>query len=355
MENGHYHTAILKHIDEVFIEQWKMLWEKAENANIYNSYEWFLTFLHTVNENEYELHVCYRDGELVALLPLQVYRCFGIKTYGTIYRNHQWDTPFLIEKYDKELFQDFFGSILQHRKTLYIQKIDDKATQLLHELFPDFFFSLISVNPTVSLTQDPFANASESLVQQVKRLRKKYAGELRFAMYSTDLERHLEAMLALQEKSSKKARSMDIFADEENKRYYRNLTKYCSRFVKINLLYYNNEPIAYEFGFLYKDIYAGDQISYHNEHKKLIPGKMIVFLLTEELVKQNVQLLDVGGGISNYKMQFTNTYRILYNLYYSRNVLILSWWRLVNTIRRQKQVFFPKKNTRDHEFLFKTF
>ena len=347
-----YQTEIITQIDASFAQQWKQLWKKAENANVYNSYEWFATCLETYKITDYELYVCYKDGTLVALLPLQKYRIYGIPVCGIFCKDKAVETGFLIEKYDRTLFKHFFDSIIK-KKNLYFQKIDCKAAHLLHQLYPELFFSLMSVNPYISLTGDPFTNASATTISRIQKVIKKNPDTLRFESYRTDLEKHLLTMFMLQENSSKKVRSMDIFAQETTRNYYINLVKLCAKFIQINFLYFGKVPIAYELGFIYRDRYLGDQISYHNEYKKYVPGKVLVYYMANELKKQKINVLDQGGGISSYKLSFTNTYHILYTMYYSHNPVIMFYWKLINEVRRLRQVAYPKKYTRDHEFLFK--
>src|SRR5581483_1317923 len=105
MKNSLYHIEIIKNADEAFIKEWKQLWKRAENANIYNSSEWFLACLDTNNIQEYEIHALYQKDTLVALLPLTPYRCFGVKVYGTFDKEHLVDTAFLMEKYDKRTLE----------------------------------------------------------------------------------------------------------------------------------------------------------------------------------------------------------------------------------------------------------
>lgn len=348
-----YKIEVLKKIDRKRIDQWKELWKKAENANIYNSYEWFQACIETNTVKEYEVYLCYENEQLSALLPLHAYRCFGVKVLGSFDKDHLVDTPFLMKNYDSKLFKHFFNNIMQN-KNIYLQKVDNKSAIMLHKVFPDLFFSLISVNPVVDIKGDPFMHMSNSTKAQVKKIIKRNEATLSFKTYTSQLEEHLETIFKLQNKSSKKARSMDIFENENIKLYYRNLIKYCKQFVCINLLYFENKPIAYEIGCMYKKHYAGDQISYHNDYKKLSPGRLIMFFLLSSLKNKEINELDMGGGISSYKMSVAGDYRLLYNVYYSPNSAVMIWWKLINRVRRMKQILFPKKFTRDHEFLFKT-
>lgn len=348
-----YKTIIIKHIDKKLIDEWEALWNKAENANMFNSYEWFSTSLELSKNKEYEIYVCYKNDQLVAVLPLQTYKYFGINVLGTINKEHLIDTAFLMEGYSKDLFKHFFGIIL-HKKNVYFQKVDSKAVKHLHELFPNLFISLMSVNPVVDLTGDPYKFASPSIIAQVKKIIRKNPDQFEFIMHSKNLEKHFETIMKLQKESSKHARSIDIFTDKENRIYYQKLIKNCNKFVRINILYFNKKPIAYEYGYLYGDYYTGDQISFHIDYRKLSPGKTLMFHLFANLKKSNIRTLDMGGGISDYKMSYAQEYRLLYNICYSKNLLVMFWWKSINKARRMKQILFPERFTRDHEFLFKT-
>lgn len=346
-----YKILILKEIDKKFIKEWQLLWDKAENANIFNSYEWFQTSMELNEKKEYEIIVCYQKERLVAVLPLQQCKVFGIKVFGTINKEHLIDTAFLTEKYDKRLFKKIFSIILD--RSIYLQKVDEKDIKIMHDIFPNFFYSLISVNPIMNLCNEPYSTVTPSTLNHIKRIIRKNPG-LRFEMYHTNLDKHMSTMFKLHEKSSKKVRSMDIFDDSHVKNYYVTLTKKFARAMRIGFLYYENEPIAYQFGFTYRDIFVGDQIGYHNDYKRLSPGKTIIYLMVEYLKRHKINFLDEGGGISTYKMEFAKEYRLLYNIYYSPNMFIMIWWKTINKIRRIKQLMFPKKFTRDHEFLFKS-
>jgi hypothetical protein len=346
-----YKTEVLTQIDKKLIADWQSLWEKAENANVYNSYEWLLTGLQTKKVTDYELYVLYNNDNLVAILPVQTDSCFGIKVRSSIYKDHLIDTPFLIEKYNKELFKKFFTFIF--KSNVYLQKVDEKAVNILHELYPSSLFSLISINPIMLFGDDPFASVSSRTLKQIRKIIRDHP-DLRFEMHDKDLDSQMKKIYKFQKLTSKSARSMDIFQDEENKTYYTTVTKNFPHLVRISFLYLKNQLIAYQYGFLWKDYFLGDQIAYHQNYAKLRPGKTIAFFIIEYLKLNNVATLDQGGGISDYKLEFTKEHRLLYNMYFSENMLIMLWWKMINKARRVKQNLFPKKFTRDHEYLFKT-
>lgn len=354
MNKNNYKIQIINKLNNSFIDEWRSLWKTSENANIYNSYEWFLTCLETKTVKEYEMYACYKNNKLVALLPLQEYRVFGVKFWGTLDKEHQADTAFLMETYDGSLMKFFFEKVFAN-KNIYLQKVDSKASNLLHDNFPELFIYLMSVNPSIDLTKDPFEYVSSSNRYQIRKLLRDNEGKIVYKMYSSDLDKHLNELFALQKKSSKNERSIDIFEKETTKKYYQSLIKNCKYFIRINFLYFDKTPFAYELGFLYGKHYVGDQISYLHAYKKLSPGRLLMYSLFNYLKTEGIKDIDMGGGISSYKMSFAKDYRILYNVIYVKNRSVLFWLKTINKLRRAKQVFFPKKFTRDHEFLFKTY
>jgi CelD/BcsL family acetyltransferase involved in cellulose biosynthesis len=349
-----YTISTINLVDKTLISQWKELWKRSVNANMFNSHEWFVTACETNNIKKYQIILCFENEKLVALLPLQKYRIYGISVYGSIDKEHIVDTGFLLESFDEQLVKHFFNAVFAGRN-IYLQKVDQTIVSLLARMYPHLFIYIMSVNPQIRLTEDPFKQASHSMMSQIRGIMRKNQDKIRFESYRTNLDKYLETMLELQEESSKKERKMDIFANELHKRYYQNLTKFCKKYICINILYFDDNPIVYEYGSIYKKHYAGDQISFRTDFRKLSPGRLMMFKLFSYLKQHHFIDLDMGGGISSYKMSFTREYRTLYNVLYSPNSAIVLWWRTINTARRLKQRLFPQKFTRDNEFLFKTF
>lgn len=350
-----YQTIIIKNIDTAFINQWKELWEKAENTTIFNSYEWFLSSLDTCKITEYEIYACYKNHDLVAILPLFITKRFGIKIAQPIGYKFV-STPFLVARYEEELFRYFFGQIAKHHN-LYIPKIDLKGVKMLHDIFPQMFFSLISVNPYIDRRDNPYGFTSGKSNSEVRRIIRNNTGDLSFAVYDnkSDLISLLELMFDIEQKSAKKLRKKDLFSKIENKEYFINIVKHCSNFVQIAFVYYKNIPIAYDFIFKEKEKILGYQCAYLSEFRHLSPGIILGIKELESLENSQFKIFDFGGGISSYKQRFTTTYYLLYDLWFSKNILIMIWWKFINSLRRVNQILFPIKYTRDHEFLFKSF
>lgn len=355
MNNQNYVFKVYKQLDNELIGKWQTLWQKTLNGNFFNSYEFFKACLHSNPLMKYEIYTCFLNEELVAVLPLTVYRSFGIKVAGTLCNEFLIDTAFLIDIYNPKLIRLFFENIIKER-SIYIHKIDAESAKILRGLFPDMYFTLTSANPYVDFTSDPLKSISKSTFSQIKRNFKNNLGLFNFKIFtgSDNLKVHFGTMIEIEQKSSKKQKSMDIFSKSHVRTFYYNLIKYCRNFIWICFLYYDNIPVAYNFGFIYKHSNVAYQTSFLSEYFKLRPGKTMLFQMIDYLKNKNINILDLGGGMSNYKLEFTSHYRLLYDMYYSKNKPIIIWWQTIHFVRRIKQIFFHIKNNNDYQYLFKT-
>lgn len=352
METKAYTIQITTSIDEALLAQWQNLWNRAENATIFNSAEWFFACLQAENTNEYTIITCYDGNSLVGILPLKKNKKFGIPVLSVMSTYYQVDTPFLLASYDKELLRQFFSYLLE-KGNIYLTKLDYETVTKMQSLFPHLFFSLMSVNPCIPTTGELYTSMSPTLSGRIKKILRKNAGQFTFILHKDNLEKQLQTMISIDQASWKQGHHKDIFCEQETQKAFQAITRHCHRFVRIGFLYYQNKPIAYFFGFLYGKTFAAYQTSFLSEYRQLRPGQTALFCMMENL-KDSVTTIDMGGGISRYKMEFTQDYRLLYDVYYSKNDAVMLWWKLINALRRIKQIVYHTKNTRDHEFLFKT-
>jgi CelD/BcsL family acetyltransferase involved in cellulose biosynthesis len=352
MRQQQYRTEKIVILDASLIKQWKQLWKKAVNASVFNSYEWFLTYQKSHVTREF--YVCYQGETLVAILPLRKTKKFGVSVLTALGGNFLVESAFLVERYDKALLSSFFQQIF-FSNTIFLPKIDEQAVVLLSRIFPQLFFTVMSVNPILPISVDSFNVVSKSTLRQIRKVLKHNEGKYTFVMYTgKDVEKQMTHMFSIDKKSAKSTRAMDIFSKKENRDAFLTMSKQLSKYVCLGFLSFDGKPIAYQFGFMYQGTFAAYQTSYLVEYRKIRPGKLLFYYLIKYLQELGIQSLDLGGGISTYKQEFTPEYRVLYDLYFSSNNAIVFWWKFINWIRRKKQIVFKKKFTRDHEFLFKT-
>jgi CelD/BcsL family acetyltransferase involved in cellulose biosynthesis len=349
-----YTVKVLDSLSGSFIKEWRELWDRAENCNIFNSYDWFLTCEKTYRFRDFAVYACYNGNQLVGVLAVVFRRFYGVRVAmapGSVY---VVEPPVLLEKYDEDIVRAILFK-LGEEHNYFITKINKEELGLVKKSIPGVFCVLASVNPYLEIGDDPFRFVSKGNMGNLRRRIKKSGDNLRFRMYysSDNLDKYLEEMIMIEQQSTKKRRQMDLFSSQENREIYKNMIAGFGEKVSICFLYYENQPIAYSFNFTYKKRFIFFQIAYLFAFRKFSPGKQLVVHLLKFLKEQKIEVFDFSGGISSYKQEFAPEFYMQYNVMYSQNSLVMGWWKLINFARRMKQVLLPTRYTKDHEYLFR--
>lgn len=347
-----YKTQVLNSIDSSFRKEWGVLWSNAENANLFNSPDWFSS----ANPREFKIIAVYESGKLVAVMPLCKISAFKVPVLAPILHEFVVNTPFLVKQVTFKLVRKLFNAASMEGN-LYINKIDTKEAIILRKAFPEGIFPLISVNPHIALDKgDPFRYVSSKNKHEIRRILRKFGDSVAIKILSSkrEIREFLPNMFEIDRNSAKEKRAMSIFTKEENRIVFNDFVNKLGKYIEITVLLYKDKPVAYIFCFKSNKAYILYQASYLLEARNISPGKIIITKLLEIISNRKFTLFDFSGGVSAYKQDFTSEYYIQYNLYFSNNKFIRIWWRYINKARRLKQILFPLKYTKDHEFLFKT-
>ncbi len=71
------------------------------------------------------------------------------------------------------------------------------------------------------------------------------------------------------------------------------------------LLYHQEHPIAFVYGWQWQGFYSYDEIGYDGRFAAQGPGKVLLFRLLEDLIERNTPaILDFGNGDADYKRRF---------------------------------------------------
>lgn len=349
-----YKIVTINKIDKVTLREWSNLWQNSKSSTIFNSPEWFLACTRTFNIPSYTIYKIYLDNSLVAIFPVKIGRRFGVNVIEPLCGKYLYGSTFLVLDGDKKLFEILLREVTRHNN-LFIPKINKDYAIFIKESFGNSFTVISAVSPYLSLSREPFRMISKSARKIISKLIASHSDDflLKKIKGKKDLLQALKIMFIIENVSTKKYRGREIFSQNESRAFYTNLIKYCSKYVRIDLLYFKKKPIAYSYNFEYGNEVLGYQTAYRARYKKLIPGKIMTKYLLDKLGSDGFQKFDFGAGISSYKMEFTDTYNYLFDVYISKNYLYLLWWVLINRVRRLKQVLYPENNTHDHEYLFK--
>lgn len=350
-----FRIEIVNSINDKLARDWQTLWQDAKNANPFNSYGWFLTCVNTFDIKNYNIYLCYKDGELVLVFPTLVLRKFGIKVVTGIANKHNAKTPLLIKNCDAILIKALIDKIIS-RQNLYLVQMDEKLSSVIKRLYSNSLVSLISLNQYVDLSDDPLRFLSNSIKNRIQNKIKKNQEFIRFKNVAGKKSRdYLDTIFSVEQKSAKKEKSKDIFSKEENRKLYQNTMRYLSDLVQINFLYYGSIPMVYSFEFVYKGTCLGVQTAYLAEYRSLSPGKLLMYFMLRDLYSRGMKIFDFGMGHNSFKEQFAPEFKIHCDIYYSKNRFVRYWWEFINFLRRIKALATRTTHSKDGNFLFKKF
>ena len=240
--------VVIRNITDNFSHDWIKLWDDSPYANFFNSYFWFKAVCEALQIKSYEIFALYNGNKLISVFPTMTYRKFGINVTGSVANEYLYNTGFLIESLDPKLLTYFFSRITDGRN-IYITRIEDRVANMLHKLFPDMFFSTAAASPYIKSESNLLTGLSEKHLSQINKITLKNKENLRVEIYTgkDDLENMLMLMFELDQKSSKKRKSRDIFSNYRTRQFFSSLVKWCRPIINICVCYYEDEPIVYMF------------------------------------------------------------------------------------------------------------
>lgn len=171
-------------------------------------------------------------------------------------------------------------------------------------------------------------NMKHNLKRRTKRINemgtvtyKKYGGdELTFSNF--------EEMFILSEKSN----FPDLYRTEQLRGFHKSLFEYMQKqeWLQIEMLYVNERPIAFQYGFCFENRYEDWRGGIDKEFETLAPGKLLMMFSLEERFKRGLQENDFLRGVYSYKMDWNPLYRMYANIqiYNRANIKtrLAYWW-----------------------------
>jgi len=336
------------------INSWRNLWQKAQNQSYYNSYEWFLVCLAVYKISEYKIYCCYKDNELVAIFPTVKRRKFAVNVISCPGDQYIDLAPLLLKIYDFVVVKLLIETMVKDGN-LYLVQIDSKNAHFLKKMLPQGLASIISLVPFIDIREDPFRDMSGDNKRKLGSLNNKYKDNLTHLFFSTkgDLKKYFKVMVAIDQKSSKKLKSRDLFSKEENVELYETMIEKSAQNIRIDLLFYKDIPIAYVFAIVFSKRYLAINTAYLSDYKKLSPGKLLFYHIIKNLQEEGYEHFSFGLGHSRLKEEFTKRYQLQFEFYYSKNFLIMLWWKMINLLRRFRILLIRTQNSDDYLYLFK--
>lgn len=347
-------VKIIKEITPDFIHQWQKLWEDSSYGHFFNSVYCILACLKAFKIKEYWIFTVFKDGKLVVILPLIKTRKFGVKVFSSPGKKYIEKSTLLLTDKDKNLLDHLMTEIAKIGN-IYLTEVPEEIADRLSADKQHSLISLSSINPFITLDENPYRYLTKKQKSKIVNKIKKNIGSLSYGHYRDNLDKHLETVFQIENKSSKKLKRKDSFSNTEIKDLFKALVNIARQYVVIDILYFNGLPIVSGLGLMFKNKYLAYHTAYVNDFRELIPGKMLTFCMLSRLRNEGVSLFDFSRGHNVFKGEFTNKHLLQYDYYYSINPLVRILWNAINSLRRLKQVVIRNRYSLDGYYLFRKY
>lgn len=318
---------------------WNAVVAKSETNTVFQTYEWFSSWLSVFRERHHPCFILAYDGaELVGIAP------FASKD-GTL-------------RFASDTHADYCDVIAGHRKRDVIRAVlgmvvdkhaacdsvalnnipeSSSTVALLQELAPGVGLrSLVRGTvacPTVILDQVP--GGARALLRK-DSLQRPYTHFLREGTTTfrnvTDIaeacrllphffEQHIDRW------HGEKHRS--LFNETDNQRFYEKLMRQLlpTGWLVFSVVDQGGEPVAFHYGFSYGDTFLWYKPSFDIRRQKQSPGSVMLRFLIEQAIQQGKKEFDFTVGDEPFKRRYSNAVR------YNTNVMLTSRVRRYATAR----------------------
>lgn len=331
-------------------ESWNKLYELATEKEIFYTFEWHKAWWLSLGKTRQMRILVFKDGNnVVGIMPMVAYRTNIRDGYLRLLEfsgSSQSDRQNLLyhPQYTDEIMLNMgvaFKKLLSGVDVLRLHNIASTSPLLTCDfLAPKAFLQ--------NRTPLPYLSLETSLEELSKKWRGSHRGDVRrqFNRLSkfgalkleqitewNSCEKHLNDFLAMHgalwESKSQAMKKRNL----QTGSFFRALMKelWERGVIHFSMLTLDKKPISYHFGFLENRKLYYYKPAYSLEYANFSPGKVHIYLLIENGIKNGWQTYDFLGGNEKYKYAWTNLEDYSYTLYISGNGLfgaLGKWWFL---------------------------
>jgi len=317
-------TIIYKNLESKMMFDWLTLWENSSNANFVNSPMWIKSVLDNFIYSDYTIIAVYEKKQLCAIAWFIKTKKYGISFHTIVPGDFVYDTPFLFASNDSSLRHELFQAIGK-LKSVFIDNVSRELVNEMKKYITDVVDSPSNINLYINLDRklpkDKVINNRNKLMKKVRKIEDLFF----IKSYDKHSTEALETVFNIDNKSRKNSRGYNTFSNTIIKDFYTSLSKNFNKNFSINILYFENKPIAYRMGFIINGTYFGSQIAFIEEYAHFYPGKVLLVKFIEE--KSNFDKVDFGSGDNSFKRSVSNGSRPLSKIIISTNIITRNYIR----------------------------
>jgi CelD/BcsL family acetyltransferase involved in cellulose biosynthesis len=309
---------------------WEVLLARDPYGDFFDTYEWLSTWLEFFwQDRPIAFLFVYRDGELLALLPLlsdEAGETWCRHTLSLPINHFSTRADLIGEKTTQGVLEALWGHLSETRRAvrLGLQSVATDSSLLpALEQVADVQRLRIQewpalVCPLVRIEGDwdgYLASLSKHVRSEIRRKRRKFerAGdvELRIVTSPDDSRAAMEDILHIEERSWKEASQSSFTAVRGLADFYNTLSLRCARrgWLRNYILYVDDVPVAHMVGMVYRHRYYALKTSFDEHYSKLSPGAVLAVYVLEQAFAERLHVFDFLGLPSRWKDELANDVR----------------------------------------------
>lgn len=304
---------ILKKLDNSFVEKWQSVWDNQSGAHFFNSPDWFMVCLQSFGIKNYSVFVGYRNEQIKVILPMVEVKKFGIKFLASPGGKYLDKNSLLLADNNKQALWKIIEKTSKYAN-IYLAEVNSDVKEQSPK---NIFFKEASVNPYISLDENPFRFLPKKQKRDLLRRIRKYK-DFELKVYGVNLQEHLSTIFNIEKQSYKRKKGRHIFDNLTARKLYDQISKNSGKAL-VAILHFQDKPISHMFGLVYKNVFMAYHMAYLEEYKKLVPGKILLMFLLIKLKEEGFKMFDFSRGDSLLKQQFSQQKKIQYDIYVIRN------------------------------------
>jgi len=329
-------------IDLNLKNDWNVLWQDAENANLYNSYEWFEVCRKTTPNVNMKIVCGYVNNKLILVLPLAQNKVFNWIYYSNPAERHTDKFPLLLKDYYRNAVEKLLIFLRENLHNIYIHEID---AGLLIKISKEKLtkYILTSESPYISKNDELLSFVSQKLQKTINKLLDQENENIRYVRYKNNLKKGLDLVFKIEADSTRSHEGKKTFGSYTDRLFYKNMFVIFRDQLCLIFLVYKGKACAYRIGLGVKNVYYTVNTAYKKEVERFVPGKLLLYHVLKYRLDESLTSVDMLRGFTQIKRDFTPFLEKQFNAYLFENKFLENFLyyrdRLINYIMAKPKIY----------------
>lgn len=306
----------IRNYDELlkYKDEWNRLWVES-NCSIFSSFLWYSSLLIAKSLSNIKISVniwiLLESGVVTCIAPLKVEgnNVMFLSNYEADYQDFIYEDltscekmlAFIKSQYSP-LFKIKLSDIPEDSKTIdLIKSVFNEAEQSVSEICP---FVCIDKNEKIYFSRKDYKRKKNKLLN-IGKLHSEFYYDLKSILY------HLPIMKLYFYQRWKDNKESNFFFEKFDDVFMEEITKSLSqkKYVLLSVLFSNNTPICYYFGFVEHQKYLFYRSSFNGYYKDYSPGVIALNDLLSYCSQNDIKEFDFLRGNYSYKKKYATNAR----------------------------------------------